>query len=216
MKVLIDNGHGIFPLNTKCSPDVLKGLIDSPYWFREYAWCREIAAACVSVLIAQGIDAELLVPEEIDIPLQERTRRVNAACSKYGRNNVCLVSVHNNAAGDQGRWMTARGWSVYTTRGITESDILADFLIKEAEKEFLPPLKVRKYIDKYLERDYEENFYILKNTNCPAVLVENFFQDNREDVLYLKSDKGKGSCIHVLTVGIENYLKSKGKLIWHG
>ena len=212
IKVLIDNGHGMQTAG-KCSPDALKGMIDSPYYFREYQWCREIARDVMNVLYVRGIDAYLLVQEDWDVSLQERTRRVNEYCSKYGRNNVILVSIHNNAAGDAGRWMTARGWSAYTTRGLTESDILADFLYKEAEKEFQAPLKVRKYMDKYLERDYEENFYILKNTQCPAVLVENFFQDNKEDVAYLKSPWGKGQCIHVLSVGIENYLKSKGENI---
>lgn len=215
IKVLIDNGHGA-DTKGKCSPDALKGLVSSPYWFKEYKWCREIARSLASILYAQGIDVSLLVPEETDISLQERTRRVNEYCEKYGRNNVILVSLHNNAAGDQGRWMTARGWAVYTSKGVTESDILADFLIREAEKEFQAPLKVRKYLDKYLEKDYEENFYILKNTQCPAVLVENFFQDNKEDVLYLKSDKGKGQILYVLSVGIENYLRSKGFLFVHG
>lgn len=212
MIVLIDNGHGI-DCAGKCSPDALKGLTNSPYWFKEYKWCREIARDLMNILYAQGVDAYLLVQEENDIPLTERTRRVNEYCSKYGRNNVCLVSIHNNAAGDKGYWMNARGWSVYTTKGLTESDILADYLIKEAEKEFLPPLKVRKYMDKYLQKDYEENFYLLRNTQCPAVLVENFFQDNKEDVLYLNSSLGKGQILHVLSVGIENYLRSKGSLV---
>lgn len=213
MVVLIDNGHGI---NTpgKCSPDALKGLTSSPYYFREYKWCREVARDCMNVLYAQGIDARLLVQEEEDISLQERVHRANKVCDQYGRNNVILVSIHNNAAGDSGKWMTARGWSIYTTKGITESDILAEHILKAAEKEFKAPLKIRKYIDKYLERDYEENFYILRNTQCPAALVENFFQDNKEDVLFLNSWKGKGKCINVITTGIESYLRSKGSLVF--
>ena len=194
-KVLFDPGHGC-DCSGKCSP----------YYFREYEWCREIAAGCVSSLLSVGIDAEMLVTEERDIPLAERTRRANEWCNRFGKSNVLLVSVHNNAAGDQGRWMTARGWAAYTTKGMTESDKLAEEIIQVAESEFKAPLKVRKYIDKYFQKDYEENFYILRNTLCPAVLIENFFQDNREDVLYLKSDTGKGSCIHVMTVGVENYI----------
>ena len=30
--------------------------------------------------------------------------------------------------------------------------------------------------------DWEENFYILSKTQCPAVLTENFFMDNKEDL----------------------------------
>ena len=34
------------------------------------------------------------------------------------------------------------------------------------------------------DRDMESNFYVLKHTSCPAVLTENFFQDNKSDVDY--------------------------------
>lgn len=208
MIVLIDNGHGI-DTKGKCSPDALKGMTGSPLFFREYAWAREVAQSCCDVLQARGIQAWLLVPEENDITLQIRTRRVNDFCRRYGKENVLLVSIHNNAAGDGSRWMNARGWSIFTSNGVTDSDYLADAILQEAFKEFKAPLSVRKKRDKYLERDFEENFYILANTQCPAVLVENFFQDNRNDVQYLLSDRGKGSCIHVITKGIENYINNE-------
>lgn len=205
MKILIDNGHGI-DTPGKRSPDAVNGLTNSPLYFREYLWAREIAAACASALTFDHYDVELLVPEDTDISLKERTRRVNQWCDKLGSNNVILISIHNNAAGNGSSWMNARGWAIYTSVGTTKSDILADEIAKVAKDEFKAPLSVRFKKDKYLERDQEENFYILKNTKCPAVLIENFFQDNKEDVKYLKSDMGKGSCIHVITQGIKNYL----------
>ena len=33
--------------------------------------------------------------------------------------NVCLISIHTNAAGNGRQWMTARGWCCYTSRGQT-------------------------------------------------------------------------------------------------
>jgi len=42
------------------------------------------------------------------------------------------------------------------------------------------------------------------------VLTENFFQDNKEDVKYLLSDKGLGDCIECHVRGIEYYLGKKG------
>ena len=39
--------------------------------------------------------------------------------------------------------------------------------------------------------DKESGFYILKHTKCPAVLTENLFQDNKEDVGFLLSEEGK-------------------------
>ena len=86
MKILIDNGHGS---NTpgKCSPD---GRL------REYSYTREIAGRVVFELRKLGIDAELVVKEEIDVPLSERCRRVN----EYKTSEAILISIHCNAAGN--------------------------------------------------------------------------------------------------------------------
>ena len=73
IKILIDNGHGI-QTKGKRSPD--EKLL-------EYAYTREIAKRIVANLIDRGYDAELLVPEEDDIPLSERVRRVNEICLTY-------------------------------------------------------------------------------------------------------------------------------------
>ena len=55
--------------------------------------------------------------------------------------------------------------------------------------------------------DWEENFYILQKTKCPAVLTENFFQDNKEDVEFLLSADGKARIVKAHAIGIANYLK---------
>ena len=89
MKILLDNGHGI-DTPGKRSPD---GVL------REYAWNRLIAGRVVSALTDLGHDAALLVPEQEDIPLPERCRRVNERCRLLGRDNVILISIHANAAG---------------------------------------------------------------------------------------------------------------------
>ena len=209
--ILIDNGHGRETVG-KRSPDALRNLYFSPYYFREYEWARKCAQGIVDVLQTLGQTAFLLVKEESDVSLQERVERVNAYCRKYGKDNVLLVSIHNNAAGDGSKWMTARGWSAYTTPGVTQSDYLAARIYDAAEDTFKAPLKVRKYTpEKKAGRDFEQALYLLKNTYCPAVLTENFFQDNKEDVLYLKSDKGLGECIDIHTEGIINYINNHWK-----
>lgn len=206
--ILIDNGHGKDTAG-KRSPDAVKNLWHSPYYLREYDWTRRCARGAVDVLQSLGETAFLLVREDWDVSLKERVERVNAYCRKYGKNNVLLVSVHNNAAGDGSRWLTARGWAAYTTVGVTKSDYLASYLYDAAEATFKAPLKVRKYTqEKKVGRDFEQALYILKNTYCPAVLTENFFQDNKEDVAYLKSDKGLGACIDVHVQGITDYINT--------
>lgn len=199
MKILIDNGHGE---NTpgKRSPD---GLL------REYAYVREIAEKIQKELSAKGYDVERIVRETIDVPLSERTRRVNETCARYGSANVILVSVHCNAAGNGG-WMNARGWSAYTSKGSTKADELASCLYASAAENLPAGMKIRSdWSDK--DPDWEENFYILQKTKCPAVLTENLFQDNKEDVDFLLSDNGKQTIVKLHVEGIIKYIKSLEK-----
>ena len=98
MKILIDNGHGR-ETPGKRSPD---GRL------REYAYTREIADRVVTGLRNEGIDAIRVVPEENDVALSERVRRVNA----FGKEAI-LISIHCNAMGSGAEWMPANGWSVF-------------------------------------------------------------------------------------------------------
>jgi len=197
MKILIDNGHGQ-ETPGKRSPD---GIL------REYRYAREIAKQIVDELRAKGYDAERLVTEEKDISLSERARRANEQCGKHGIDNVLLVSIHCNAAGN-GEWMSAQGWSAYTTKGKTKSDELATMLYEEAEKNFAGR-KIRKDLSDG-DPDWEENFYILRKTKCAAVLTENFFQDNKEDVSYLISLEGRRQVVRTHVDGIIKYVKKYG------
>ena len=130
-------------------------------------------------LVDRGYDAELLVSEDDDISLEERVRRVNTACFLLGKANVILVSIHVNAAGNGSKWMNATGWSVYTCKGRTASDKLAECLCESAIKNF-PGRRIRTDMSDG-NVDWEENFYILRKSLCPAVLTENFFMDNHSD-----------------------------------
>lgn len=190
MKVLIDNGHGS---NTpgKRSPD---GRL------REYAYTREIASRLEMELRKNGIDAERIVKEEIDVPLAERCRRAN----EYKASEAILVSIHCNAAGNGSDWMSARGWEAWTSVGKTKADKLATCLYEDTEH-CLPGMKIRKDMTDG-DPDKESGFYILKHTKCPAVLTENLFQDNREDVEFLLSEEGKRAIISLHVWGIMKYL----------
>ena len=194
MKILIDNGHGI-QTKGKRSPD---GQL------LEYAYTRELARQIVKILKSRGYDSELLVPEDDDIPLSERVRRTNAHCQALGKSNVILISLHLNAAGDGTKWMNATGWSCYTCKGQTESDRLADCLYKAAEQ-FLENQVIRTDYARDGDPDWEENFYILRHSLCPAVLVEQFFMDNKKDLAYLISDEGKRNLIDVIVSGLESF-----------
>lgn len=205
--ILLDPGHGK-DTPGKCSPDASARLIHSPLYFREYAWARKCAQAACDLLQADGYTAFLLVKEEEDIPLATRVNRVEIYCRQYGKGNVLLISSHVNAASDDCKWHDASGWSCYTTKGVTESDKLAQALYDVALREFpAQGRKVRKYGSGEGNLDYEENYYILRNASCPAVLIEHFFQDCKADVAYLKSDLGLATCAQVIADGVARYIE---------
>ena len=194
MKILIDNGHGA-ETRGKRSPD---GRL------LEYLENRIIARRIAEKLQALGLDAELLVPEERDISLPERCRRVNEWCRQMGRQNVILISIHCNASGRGDRWLTARGWCAYTTRGNTRADALATSLYTAAQAH-LPGMRLRTdYTD--ADPDMEADFYILRHTTASAVLTENLFMDNHEDCDFLLSKEGQQSLVDLHIDGIISYL----------
>ena len=48
---------------------------------------------------------------------------------------MILVFIHANAFGNGREWTKARGWSVYTGKGQTRADLLADDLARVAMKD---------------------------------------------------------------------------------
>lgn len=209
MVILIDNGHGR-DTKGKNSP-LLKGsglnLLDiftENGRFKEWKYTRVVAQEIVAKLKGLGYDARLVVSENSDISLGERVRRVNAVCKKYGAKNVLLISVHANAVGDGSEWMSGKGWEAYTTKGTTRSDKLAEFLYKRASNN-MENRKIRKDTTDG-DSDKEANFYIIKNVSCPAVLTENFFYDNKDDLKYLTSDEGLNAVERTHVEGILDYI----------
>lgn len=195
--ILIDNGHGE---NTpgKCSPD--RSLF-------EWAWARDMAVMIACALNDQGYNAQLLVREAKDVSLGERVRRANTIRQANRDKHVILVSVHINAAGADGKWHSATGWSGWVANTASNnSKRLAKLLYEEAEAAGLqgnrsvPPTKF-----------WSANFYILRKTLCPAVLTENLFQDNEEEVRYLKSQKGREAIRDLHVNAIIKYINTTAK-----
>jgi N-acetylmuramoyl-L-alanine amidase len=202
VKIIIDNGHGNNTAGKRSPYSQYK--IEPSIDFYEYKWNREISKSIVNILKSNGYNADLLVTEEFDVSLTERANRVNTIRSEYGKDNVILISIHSNASGNGSKWMDANGWSAFTTKGNTKSDIIADYLYDEAVKNFVNR-NIRIDMSDG-DRDWENNFYICQKSKCPAVLTENFFYDNEEDVKYILSEKGKNMVIKTHVNAIIKYI----------
>ena len=194
MKVLIDAGHGI-DTPGKRSPDGS---------FLEYLWNRQVADLILEGLVSAGIDASLVVTETNDVSLKNRVNRVNTICNRLDASNVLLVSIHSNAAGNGSAWMNAKGWSCYTTPGKTGSDEFAECFYDAFSRAF-PERRMRRDL-KDGDSDYEANFYILAKTKCLAVLLENFFYDNREECAWLQLRTTKERIADAIVAGLFIYL----------
>lgn len=203
MKILIDNGHGK-ETKGKGSPYSLN-KVPPELPFMEYQWTREVASAIVDTLNNEGYDAELLVPEENDISLSQRVKRVNNWCQRMGAKNVVLVSIHNDAEGIGTKWGKANGFSAMVYNGASEnSKRLASLITQNIEAS---EKRVRR---QYANKDYwAVNLYILKNTKCPSVLTENFFQTNIDDVTFLCSEEGKNICIDSHVKALKEYMEQQ-------
>lgn len=171
--IILDPAHGE-DVPGKRSPDGVH---------REYRWSRERVRELKVILEAMGYEVYKTTDSENEPGL---SKRKNFASSLKSDKPKLLLSLHNNAAGNGSAWMNVRGIAVYTSKGVTKSDVCADFIIEQFKKDF-PEFKIRMYRAVNLEKDFEENFTVLMGNGYMGVLIEWLFQDNKEDVKELQS-----------------------------
>ncbi len=166
---ILDNGHG--------------GVIDGKYQTpgkRSPNWdCGVLYEGEFNRWIVNGVIDKLkslnkkyyhVSPELEDISLGERVRRANKFYKESG-NNAYLVSIHANAGG-------GTGWEIFTSIGQTSSDEIAEEFCKAFDT--IEDHRGRKdYSDG--DMDKESNFYVLRKTIGPAILIEVGFMDNEVD-----------------------------------
>ena len=192
--VLIDSGHGR-DCPGKRSPDGV---------FREWSWNKDVAEVVVSTLRGRGFDAALVNPEENDITLTERVRRINSLIRGFYSDKHLCVSIHVNAAGNGKQWHNARGWEVLTYTSPYPNSVKLANALYEAAKDMGFKTRPESPTQKYRKK----NLAMCREPNCPAVLVENFFMDNREDLDYLLSPLSIYECADVIVGGIIDYIQS--------
>lgn len=209
--VCLDNGHGS-DTPGKCSPwSACKVPPEIP--FREYEYCRDIVRRLAPILEKEGFTVYIVTPEEKDISLTERGARINKVVAESATKGmrVLSISVHNNAAGMGKEWKEAYGWSIWTTRGQNNSDILAQCLYDAAD-EVLPPLGQKSRHDRSDgDDDYEADFAMCRIPKCPAVLTENMFQDCIKEVQFLLTEEGRNAIVEIHRRGIIKFVE---KMKW--
>jgi N-acetylmuramoyl-L-alanine amidase len=176
---LLDAGHGGMVNGVYVTPGKRSPVWEDGRQLFEGVFNRMVVRELAQLCQNAGIQCTNIVPEEQDISLGERVRRAN----QIARTSKCVyLSIHANAGG-------GTGWEIWTTVGQTKSDIIADIFFLTAKQHF-PMFKMRANMTDG-DFDQESNFYVLRETICPAVLTENFFMDTlNPDCEFLMSQQG--------------------------
>jgi N-acetylmuramoyl-L-alanine amidase len=205
--ILLDAGHGgihpEFGYTTAPNKMFRHVINDKVHTFNEGEWNRIYVKHLIGLIALhnQINPTRLIEFREIhhpykDTPLSERALLVNEIVKEQNTKRVyrnktsescLLISFHFNASPRH----NATGFEIFTSKGKTYSDEVAT----QYYNEFLENSYLKEYGMKWRgdwsdgDPDKEENFFMLKKTNCPSVLVEHGFFDNKQEYQFLVKDK---------------------------
>jgi len=177
--VLLDSGHGGIINGQYTTPGKRSPIYEYGKQLFEGVYNRSIVKLIREKLITLGISGLEIInvaSGDLDSPLGVRVNTANREWDRLNRPAAIYISIHGDAAGDGINWHAASGISVYTSKGQTKSDVFASILIDKLD-DIVTGVKWRTD-ETDQDKDKEENFYVLKNTNMPAVLSENGFMTN--------------------------------------
>lgn len=171
---ILDNGHGLLTKG-KRSPKLSNGKR-----FYEYHYNRIIVRGLCDMLNKYGIDYVNLVPEdECGNMLKERVARANSILTDKQR---IFVSIHGNAGpGDAKGWTTANGLETWHLHDSMVSYRLASIFQRNI-------VKATGLKDRGVKSKPTGQFYVLRNTEMPAILTENGFFNNFNEVHNMLDD----------------------------
>ncbi len=186
--VLLDPGHGAVDPSGKYTTapskqfQHSKGTFHKGGWFFEGVFNRAITSRVSDKLENLSIPHVIVAHEYLDTSLEDRVKAANWYFTQY--KNTLYISTHANASGSG----AARGFEVYTTPGKTKSDDVATLLWNNAKALLGTKISYRQDTTDG-DPDREANFYVIKNTKMPAILIEHLFFDNFEDASLLMTDE---------------------------
>lgn len=203
MQVIVDYGHGgiVEGKYATAGKQYLHTSVIPNIWIGEGIINRMVAAEFIRACVKHGVKVfdcvakkrwkrapTWLELEQRDISLAERVQNANEI--QRDDKNAAFISIHSNAQGNasSGDSLPAYGASVFTSVGQTRSDDLAnEFYVSLKANADKHKLRIRPGDWSDGDEDHESNFYVLRNTVGPAVLIEAGFFDNVQDARKLMS-----------------------------
>jgi len=175
---ILDNGHGgiidgVYQTSGKRSPQWEDGT-----QLFEGEFNRAVVKRIIKLCEGAGIECINLVDTEEDLSLRWRTDKANDIYRKrLDENGKCIyVSIHANAYGDGQTFNSARGIGVYhhvhSSKGQKLAKVLQPHLVRYTG-----------FRDRGIKANETwANFYVLRKTHMPAILSENGFMTNLNEV----------------------------------
>ena len=179
--VCLDPGHG---------PGCVNGAPDGSYKEHEFTW--DMYTRIFPLLEAHGVHTICTRTEDTNPSLTERANVSNKAGA------ACYVSLHSNAAGNDG-WYDASGLEIYTSQGpmTAQRNVFASDLVNAFHAAGVSlrssPIKHQMYT-------------VLAKTDAPACLIEYGFHTSKEDVEKLKDSDYRDKLAEATAKGICTYL----------
>lgn len=137
-------------------------------------------------------------PRDLSLPYRVRV------ANEFDPKKTIFISVHCNASPNH----NASGFEIYTSSGPTLSDSLAT-AIGNSITPFYQNLNLRLRYDFASDGDLDKevDFYVLRRTRCPAVLLECLFFDFYKDYKLLKDAGFQKELAWRIYQGVLNFLE---------
>jgi N-acetylmuramoyl-L-alanine amidase len=130
-----------------------------------------------------------------DIKLFQRAESVN---DLNNRTDCILISIHSDGAGNGRDWYDAKGTGVFVHSYPSDTTLkFADIVAHELEDNFNTPFRGIRY----------RNFAILRETNCPAVLIEFGFHTHKEECAKMLTEEWKENVVKTVVNTINKFEK---------
>ena len=189
--ILFDLGHGgIDPDTGQYVTAPNKQHLHHDFgWFYEGEWNRTLMK--IIDRLFQDYNSKAKSNEQIrynwypydhqDVSLRSRVRSYNEMTNAQSK--AVIISLHANASPNH----NGRGFEIFTSKGETLSDKYATMIGEEfnADQILVDSFAFRTDYASDGDLDKEADFYVLRKTIAPAVLVEHGFFDNLEDAALL-------------------------------
>lgn len=186
MLIAIDNGHGYNTAGKRTPPFPDTGKV-----IREWEFNYPTAKKLGELLKKNGFDVIYVSDTKEDTPLSTRTTRANTAKADL------FVSIHYNAY--KGVWGTHGGIDTFHFPNSVEGKKVAAFVQNEIIRE--TGLRNRGV--------KSANFYVLRKTTMPAILVECGFMDNLQEAKLMLNELHQMNCARGIAKGICKYFNVK-------